>query len=158
MLLYLLTFILGAFIMPNCFKPNSDPLCHLSHTRFRFRCLYFIYGQFQVPLLCQITLSLILDRFVTHPVPDFALDVYIVSMNKICTCYPAEIKCHGKRGKILIAKSIDNIPTLYQIWLFDIESLGKLNFSSYFRRLCYTRLLQARPQAILSSTLHQIPL
>lgn len=60
-------------------------------------------------LLCQITSGLSFGRFVIYFVPNFALDIHIMSIDRMHAYYLIKVKCNVKKGKILIAKSIDNM-------------------------------------------------
>lgn len=105
-----LTLILAASIMLYCFRPNTGPFCYLHQIKFHFKCLYCIHKQFWAPQLSQIALSFILGHCVIHFATNSPFSICIISINKIHTCYSAEIKCHSQWDKILIAKSINNIP------------------------------------------------
>lgn len=109
MFLYLLMLIQDVFVMLDCFKYYFGPLYSLPRTKFYFGYLYYIYKQFYVPLSRQIALSLTLGHFIIYFVPDFALNAYIVFMNRIYIRYFVEVEYYNEQGKILIVKSIDNM-------------------------------------------------
>lgn len=107
--IYSLTLILDAFVILDYFRPVSKPLCYLFCTKFCFEYLYYIYRQFQILLLCQIALGLLLGCFVIYFVSDSTLDACIISMDRIRAYYPIEIECRDECGKILIGKSTHTI-------------------------------------------------
>lgn len=95
---------------------------HLSFTTKNFLAYTSIHQRsFKVLLLCPIASSPTLGRFVIHSIPDFALDAHIISINKICICYPIKIKYNSEQGKILIAKSINNM--LIYICFLEFKTL-----------------------------------